>query len=170
MKLLRARPRAVALVVLCVVVLGACGGSTGAGRRGTAVGSVHVTLPDELAGLNVKRESTKSQLASISSTYLQGTNLYSLRKNDLVEATLQVSQLESGARFRSAPFRLTLVNRIGGGVPVAVRLGASTVYLTQGVRQNVAVWFRGSYYLVLTSRIDFTQPRTLLRAALGVSL
>jgi len=170
MKLRSARSHVVALVGVCVVLSGACGGKTSAGRKGTDVDSVHITLPDALAGLNVKRESTKSQLAGISSTYLRATNLYSLRKNDLVEATLQVSQLESGSRFESTPFRLTLVNRIGGGVPVSVRLGSSTVYLTQGVRQNVAVWFRGPYYLVLTSRIDFDQPRTLLRAALGVSL
>jgi hypothetical protein len=164
------RPLVGALVSMAVVVSGACGGSSVKGRPGAAVGPVHVALPALLAGLDVKPENAKSQLAGVPSTYLRATNLYSLRKNDLVEATLQVSQLESGSRFESTPFRQTLVNRIGGGVPVTVRMGASTVYLTQGVRQNVAVWFRGSYYLVLTSRIDFDQPRTLLRAALGVTL
>ena len=49
-----------------------------------------------------------------------------------------------------------------------VRLGASTVYLTTGTKQSIAVWFKGRYLFVLATRADYDEPRTLLRKALEI--
>jgi hypothetical protein len=152
------------------LLLGACGG--GSGPQGVA-GKQIKSLPDDIVpttvlGLDVSQEDVRKALAQVQRTYLDATSVYSFRKGDLLQATLQVSRFTDAARYRSADFRGSLVNRLGGSSPEPIRLGDDDVYLTSGNRQRLAAWFRGRYMFVLTIREDFPQPRTLIRRVLAV--
>ena len=165
----RAAGRSLAIVLL--LSLAACGGGTKGGTPSAKVGKVGVSMPGDLAGLAIQPENNTAQLAGARlSTYVSAVSLYSLRQKELVKATLQISQFSSKADYRSAKFQRTLVTNIANGAPVTVRVGPSTVYLTRGTKQSVAVWFHGRYFLVLTTRADFDRPRTLLRSAVELSL
>jgi hypothetical protein len=100
--------------------------------------------------------------------FVDSLALYSLRHNDLVMATLQVSRFNDGADIGAEKFRQTVVNQIGSSAPRTVRLGGETVYLTTGTKQSIGVWFKGRYLFVLATRGDYDEPRTLLRRALEI--
>ena len=78
------------------------------------------------------------------SAFIDALSLYSLRKNDLVQATLQVSRFNDGADVDADKFRQTVVNQIGGTAPRTVRLGSETVYLTTGTKQTIACGSRAA--------------------------
>lgn len=162
--------RGLALVALALVVAG-CGRSD-AGVEPTAgkqVKDLELSgLPAELLGLKVQREDVSETVARVDATFIDALGLWSLRSDDLVQATLQVSRFSAGADPRSPRFRQTVVNQIGSSKPRAFRLGARTVYLTTGTKQSIAVWFSGRHLFVLASRSDYDQPRTLLRRALEI--
>ena len=168
MTLRRARLAAGALALCAVLTGGACGQATADGRPGSRLEAVDVSLPSVLAGLDVRQEESKDVLNRVDKTYLEASSLFSLRRGDLVEATLQVSRFGDEKRYRSIEFRHALVNRLGGSTPLTFRLGSHTVYVTRGNRQNVSVWFKGPHLMILTSRETAETPRALLRAVLEV--
>ena len=165
--------RAVGALVLCtaVAIAGACGGDASAdGTPGAELRAVDVSLPAEMAGLAIHPEESTNALSRVDKTYLEASSFFSLRRGDLVEATLQIGRFEDKERYRSVEFRQALVNRLGGSSPVTFRLGRQTVYITRGTRQNVSVWFRGRHMLILTAREAAESPRALLREALEVEV
>jgi hypothetical protein len=107
-------------------------------------------------------------VAKVNSTFIDALGLWSLRSDDLVQATLQVSRFSDGARFEESDFRQSVVNQIGSARPRTFRLGTRTVYLTTGTKQSIAVWFKGPHMFVLASRSDYDEPRTLLREVLEI--
>ncbi len=136
---------------------------------GRAVKTLDVAhLPADLLGLKVTPENVSADLARVPRAFVDALSLYSMRRDDLVMATLQVSRFNPGADAAAETFRRTVVNQIGATAPRPVRLGADTVYLTTGTKQSIAVWFRGRYLFVLATRADYDQPRTLLRQALRI--
>ncbi|HVW33190.1 MAG TPA: hypothetical protein VHL53_11675 [Acidimicrobiia bacterium] len=136
---------------------------------GPAVKALDVPgLPSDLLGLRITREDVGADLAKVNKAYVQALSLYSLRRDDLVMATLQVSRFNPGADVNSEHFRQTVVNQIGARAPRTVRLGAQTVYLTTGTKQSIAVWFKGPTLFVLATRADYDEPRTLLRRTLEI--
>jgi hypothetical protein len=158
------------LVVLVVAALGAVAPACGSSSSDDAVDEVRQLpadlLPSSVLGLSVRREDVKEALERGRRPYVDALGLYSFRRNELLQATLQVSRFTDGADVDKASFRLQLIDGLGTSAVRQMRLGDDTVYLTTGQRQNVAVWFRGPYLFVLTVRQDFTQPRSLLRQAL----
>jgi hypothetical protein len=126
------------------------------------------SLPAEILGLAVQKEDVAGSVAKVNSTFIEALGLWSLRSDDLVQATLQVSRFSEGARYNKSDFRSSVVNQIGSARPRTFRLGTRTVYLTTGTKQSIAVWFKGAYLFVLASRSDYDEPRTLLRAALEI--
>jgi hypothetical protein len=122
--------------------------------------------PGDLLGLAIKKEDVAEPVSRVPATFIDGLALYSLRHDDLVQATLQVTRFNSRAKVASATFRQAVVNQIGSSTPRPFRLGPKTVYLTTGTKQSIAVWFSGRYMLLLASRSDYDEPRTLLRKAL----
>lgn len=151
--------------------LAACG--SGGGPKGVVGSSIRpltaVEIPSALNGLALVPEDAHRTLSRVSRTYVRAAGLYSLRQNDLVEATLQVMQLDRTARYRDEKFRQSVVSQIGGSNPIVLRVGDATVYSTSISHQGVEIWFRGANLFVLSIRSDYAQPRSLLRAALGVA-
>jgi hypothetical protein len=172
------RPASVFVALaLAAAALAGCGRSDAAvdpvaGKKVKVLGLS--SLPAEILGLAVRKEDVADSVAKVSSTFIEGLGLWSLRTassesgGDLVQATLQVSRFSEGAQFDKSEFRQSVVNQIGSARPRTFRLGKRTVYLTTGTKQSIAVWFKGAYMFVLASRSDYDEPRTLLRAVLEI--
>jgi hypothetical protein len=162
--------RLAVLVVLCALASGcAQSGVSTKGTAGTAVKPLAASaLPPTMLGLTVKREDVQEALAASHSTYVTALSLFSLRKGKLLEATLQVSKVDEKTVKTVPNFQAAVAQSIGGTLPRVARIGPRRVYLTRGTRQRLAVWFRGAYMFVLSTRDDYTQPRTLLRTALAI--
>jgi hypothetical protein len=158
-------------VALAALALAGCTRSDAsvAPTPGKAVKTLDLpNLPPDLLGLKLAREDVSDDLAKVPKAFIDSLSLFSLRHNDLVMATLQVSRFNDGADVNAQKFRQTVVNQIGSSAPRTERLGAETVYLTTGTKQSIAVWFKDRYLFVLATRADYDEPRTLLRQALEI--
>ena len=165
------RLRSLGVVVAAVLSLAGCARSdaTVAPTPGKAVKTLEIAnLPPDLLGLTIAPEDVAEDLGKVPSAFIDALSLYSLRKDDLVQATLQVSRFNDGADVEAHKFRQTVVNQIGSSAPRTVRLGGETVYLTTGTKQSIGVWFKGRHLFVLATRADYDEPRTLLRKALEI--
>jgi hypothetical protein len=158
------------LGLLVVAALSAaCGSNSPTGVSGNAIKPIAADkVPDHILGLEVHEENVKNTLAQAKDTFVQAASIYSLRRASLVQATLQVSVLTDKFNYKSGRQKASLADKIGGARAEPFRLGSETVYLTNGIRQRIAVWFRGRNLFVLSSREDFDKPRGLLRAALEI--
>lgn len=166
---LRLRP--LGAVVAAALALAGCARSDAsvAPTPGKAVKALEIpNLPADLLGLKIAKEDVSQDLAKVPKAFVDSLALYSLRHNDLVMATLQVSRFNDGADIGAEKFRQTVVNQIGSSAPRTVRLSGETVYLTTGTKQSIGVWFKGRYLFVLATRGDYDEPRTLLRRALEI--
>ena len=169
----RLRLRCLGAVVAAAVALAGCARSDASVEPtpGKAVKALEIpNLPADLLGLRIAPEDVAEDLGKVPSTFIDALSLYSLRKEDLVMATLQVSRFNDGAKVEDDKFRQTVVNQIGSTQPRTVRLGGETVYLTTGTKQSIGVWFSGRHLFVLATRADYDEPRTLLRKALEIKL
>ena len=168
----RLRLRTLGAVVAAALALAGCARSDASSVKptpGQAVKAVEVpNLPADLLGLKLAPENVSEDLAKVPAAFIDALSLYSLRHNDLVMATLQVSRFSEGADVKAEKFRQTVVNQIGSTAPRTVRLGGETVYLTTGTKQSIGVWFKDRYLFVLATRADYDEPRTLLRKALEI--
>ena len=166
------RLRSLGAVVAAALALAGCARSDAsvAPTPGKAVKTLDIpNLPPDLVGLKLAKEDVGDDLAKVPKAFVDALSLYSLRHNDLVMATLQVSRFNDGADVKAEKFRQTVVNQIGSTAPRTVRLGGETVYLTMGTKQSLEVWFKGRYLFVLATRADYDEPRTLLRKALEIT-
>ena len=171
MSLLGLRLRVLGAVVAAAVALAGCGRSDASVEPtpGHAVKALEIpNLPPDVLGLKIAPEDVSQHLAKVPAAFIDALSLYSLRKDDLVMATLQVSRFNDGADAEDEKFRQTVVNQIGSTAPRIVRLGGETVYLTTGTKQSIGVWFKDRHLFVLATRADYDEPRTLLRKALEI--
>jgi hypothetical protein len=116
----------------------------------------------------VTTEDVAKTVAQAQRTYLDSLVMYGMRKENLLQATFQVSRFVPGANYSSDKFRLTIVDEIGTQLPISVIVGGQPVYLTSGDRQHIAIWFKGPYLFVLATRQDYMTARDLLRQLLTV--
>lgn len=159
----------IALTIAMSILASGCvrGGSSFSGSEGKDIKQLPPELvPTEVLDLKVGREDMSSTLQNAKRAYIDGVGLYGFRKDELLQATLQVSKLNDKADYREPSFRAAIVNQIGGSVPRLVRVGRENVWLTRGTKQSLSIWFRDEYLLVLAVREDYDKPRTLLREAL----
>ncbi len=167
----RLRLRSIGAVVAAAFALAGCARSDASvdPTPGEQVKAVEIAnLPADLLGLKLTPEDVAQDLAKVPSAFIDALSLYSLRQDELVMATLQVSRFNDGADVDTEKFRQTVVNQIGSSAPRTVRLGSQTVYLTTGTKQSIGVWFKGRHLFVLATRADYDEPRTLLRKALEI--
>ena len=166
---MRTAVRGVALVVAASLALGACGGAK-ATEKHTIEQLPGNILPPEVNGLEVRQEEITSTIKEQDRSYVDAVGLYSFRKKDLLQSTLQVSKFSKDAKYTTQKFRQAIIGQIGTTVPKQARMGDHTVYVTTGKKQSVVIWFSGPYVMVLSSREDFTEGRKLLRTLLEVKL
>jgi hypothetical protein len=120
-------------------------------------------MPQQLLGLEVRPEDVADQFEDTEQSYVESLGLLSLREDDLVRATLQVSRFNSLARPQDPVFRRSIIARIGTTKPRTITVGETPVFLTTQTDQNIFVWFKGKGFFVLTAHRDYEFPRTLLR-------
>jgi hypothetical protein len=167
----RAAPAGVAGTLLLALLTGC--GDTGddvdlRGVAGKAISPVAMPLPPAVLGLKVAKEDVSEPIKELDKTYVEALSMYSFRRDELLQATLQISRITAKGDTGTARFRSAVVNQLGDSTPQEVRLGDTTVYVTSGTEQRLAVWFRDHYFFVLASRNDFEQPRSLLRSVLDL--
>jgi hypothetical protein len=156
-----------AALVVSAAVLAACGGGRVQGTLGKNVrGLASPAPPDQLLGLTAQAEDVSKLVATENDLYIDGISIYSLRKDEVVQATLQISHFNAKARPNDPEFRKTLVTNLGGSEGTPTTVGKYTVFITQGAQKRVAVWFRGKVVFILTTRDDYDMPRALLRESL----
>lgn len=161
----------VLLVAVGLGVAPGCGGSDAKAGEATKIGVLpRSLLGSEVLSLSVSQERLTPTVIATKRTYLDALGLYSLRKGDLLQATLQVSRFRKDAKYSKNSFRQSILQQIGTSVPRPFRMSGRTVYLTTGKRQNVAVWFTGRHSFVLSTRQEYDSPRALLRRALEIKL
>jgi hypothetical protein len=122
-------------------------------------------VPSDLLGLDVEAE-TVSGIEDVRQSYVEAVQLYSVRDGDQLVATLQVGRFASGVEWATRRFQRSVLTQVGSTTPREVRVGDDVVFLTAGVKQRLAVWFRDGYLFVLGTRAEFELPRSLLRASL----
>lgn len=163
------RAAAGVMAVAFIATIGACGGARVEGTSGRQIEQLPADfVGTELLGLPVNQEDMSGTVARSKDAFVDAIGLYGLRRDELLQATLQVSKFRENAPIRRSGFRTSLVNQIGGSKVQSFRMGKDTVFRTTGRKQTISVWFRDQYLFVLAVRETFEQPRTLLRAALAV--
>ena len=155
-------------MTVALAVTGACAKSDAEPVVGKDIKRLDASfLPPEVHGLKIAAEDV-SAVNSSKKAFVDGVGLYSLRKDELLQATLQVSRFSKDADVEKAEFRRAVVQQIGNAIPRSYRMGGETVFLTSARRQVVAVWFKGRHLFVLSTREEFGAGRTLLRSLLEV--
>jgi hypothetical protein len=156
-------------IVLVAAALAGCGDSAVRGTAGTRVKPLDDPAPPtELSGLTAQPEDVSKLIATENDLYVDAVSIYSLRREDVVQATLQISRFNDKARPNDEKFRSALVANLGGTEGTPTTVGKDTVFITQGKSQRVAVWFRNKTFFILTTRDDFDMPRSLLRETLQI--
>ena len=156
-----------AIALATLVAAPACGEpdtSAAAAEVGTIPESM---VPAELGGMAVAPEDV-AVVKETKRPFVDAVGLYSLRRDDLLQATLQISRFTEDSKADTAKFRNGVVSQLGSTTPRVFRMGDQQVYLTTGRRQSVAVWWKDRYLFILSSREEFETPRALLRAALEI--
>lgn len=158
-----------ALLALALVLIPGCGDDSDSSAAEATARLEGDWVPGELHGLDVKRENIDPLLKKAEKPYLDAAALFSLRNDkDALQATLQVGHFADAERADDPDFRLELLNTIGGGQALELRMGGHPVFLTSSQGQTIAVWFRAGHLFVLSSRVEYDFPRGLLRDALEV--
>ena len=156
-------------VALAMVLLGGCGADRVEGTSGPKIKQLDTDLvPARMLGLDVTREDMSESFEGVEDAFLSEVGLYGLRRNDLLQATLQISRFRDNAPLDKSSFQSSLVNQIGGSRAQAFRMGDATVYRTTGRKQVISVWFEEQTMFVLSVRDTFEQPRSLLRESLEI--
>lgn len=158
-------------VSICLALLS----SSGCGREGqdnlleraTGTGALKgnrvVTLPSQVLGLKVAKEQVSKDVLKVDRPYIDSVGIFSMRENDLLRATLQVSRMNAVARPKSNSFRNSIINLMGTTSPQKLLVSDTVVYNTAGNKQSLFVWFEGRGFYVLSVHEDYEFPRTLLR-------
>lgn len=139
----------------------------------TGVGTVEaagIRIPKQILGLAVQAEDIRKEAVGVKQSYVDANGMFSMRDDELLRATLQVSRLSRFARPKSEGFRKSIASLLGGTTPTQLRVGDTMVNSTAGNKQNIFVWFRGRGMLILSIHQDYEFPRTLLRRVVALEL
>lgn len=164
---MRKQPTCLALLVIALL-MAACSGEADTGVG--VVSSSGITIPAQVLGLRVTPEDITKEAAGIERSYVDSNGLFSMREDELLRATLQVSRLSRFARPKSQGFRSSIAQLLGGATPVPIRVGDTVVSSTAGNKQNIFVWFRGRGMFILSIHQDYEFPRTLLRRVVSLEI
>lgn len=124
------------------------------------------TLPASLNGLAVTPEKVDKALLTAKHSYLDSVGFFSLRKDKVVQATVQVGHFGPSARLSSPDFRTSIVNSSSPGTPATVNIGSTPVQQSRGTKSTVTVWFSKDRLVILTVLKTYPGGRSLLEQAL----
>ncbi|MEY2398683.1 MAG: hypothetical protein QOJ00_1857 [Actinomycetota bacterium] len=156
------------VALAATLVASACGTSA---PKGTEAKNIKQLPADAVSGtflgLTPHLEDLKDRLQSEQgNSYVSGVGLYSLRKGDELEATLQLSKLSKTARPKDEKFQQLVAGQIGGTKVQPFVMGGRTVYRSSLRKQSLTSWFTDDYFMILSVRETYKTPRALLRVLL----
>ena len=159
----------VGLVAFATLVSGAACGSSS--PTGTSAKDIKQLPENELSGtylgLEARREDIGGSLSNQeANAYIDAVGLYSLRNNQRLEATLQISKLSEHARPKDPKFQQLVANQIGGTKVQAFVMDGKHIYRSSQRKQSLTSWFQGDYFMILSVRDTYKSPRSLLRVLL----
>ncbi|MDQ1445719.1 MAG: hypothetical protein QOI20_2183, partial [Acidimicrobiaceae bacterium] len=164
----RRRSRSLAaLGLLGCLTLAGCGG----GAKGHALKVKEIpaaAMPAELLGMKLEPEKSAELIKGDKRPFIEQIGLFSMRKDDLLQATLQAARFTKEARTDQQRFRDSLAGQVSSSTPQVLRMGGQLVYMSAGQKQSLVVWFKDRTMFVLAIRDEFPQPRALLRSALEI--
>jgi hypothetical protein len=159
-----------ALAAALLITLLGCGGGESRERTAKDIATLDPgLLGRRVLDLDVAVEDVGDELARETDVYVDALTLFSLRREELLMATMQIARLDDRARVEDPSFRRSFVNSLGGTEPQLVRLGDQELWTTTGNDQELAVWFDDDFLFVLSTRKDYERPRQLLRTMLEVT-
>jgi hypothetical protein len=157
---------AIVAATLVVAVFGAaCGTDKPEGVASKNIKELPANLlPSTYLGLEPHVEDIKDDLAATeANAYIDSIALFSLRKGDRLEATVQISKLSSKARPKDRAFQERVAGQIGGTTSQRFVMSGVNVYRSAVRKQTLTSWFSGNYFIILSVRDSYTTPRSLLR-------
>jgi hypothetical protein len=167
---MRRRVRLIALLLAGAAFAG-CGSDDGLDQATNKIELIKSDrIPAEVMGLQVQSEDVSKTLSETKRSWADGVGLYSFRRDELVQATLQINRFNDNADYEDSGFRRQILQQIGGSAPRQIQVGEEDVWVTQSTKQTLAIWFEDDYLFVLSIRQDFEKPRTLLRAAMELQV
>ena len=125
------------------------------------------SMPTELLGMPVQAEPSADLIKGDRQAFIDEIGLFSMRKDDLLQATLQISKFSPDANVDDRKFRDALATQISSAEPQILRMGEHQIYMSASAKQSLVVWFKDRTMFVLAVRQEFEQPRALLREALA---
>ena len=157
-RLLKSSALALALSLCAVSAMAADAPATG--RLGSTLG-----------GLKVAREDiTKALKENTAPRFVDSIDLYTLRSKNELQGTLELAHFKAGTPWTTDTFQRAIAEQMGSAVPLVVRLSGRPVYVSSSRGVILAAWFKSGYMVILTIRRSYDHPKTLIRAALEVSL
>lgn len=169
----RRRRRRMTAVAAALLVLTACGTTA---RTPTDEATVPA-MPSTLAGFIFQREPiAEAAYARAGSASLVGDDglVYTLRRDDTVEAYLQVARFKDGVSALDRRVRDGVLSSIGSGSFKRQRLGTERIWTQTLPEQRMHLWFTpgGSTMLLLVARRSFDQSAdafgSILRFVKGI--
>ena len=157
-----------AFALVVATVGGACGSGAPKGVDAKNIKQLPAsTISGTYLGLTPEREDVAGALGDQEgNSYIAGVGLYSLRKGEQLEATLQVSKLTSNARPKDEKFQEEVASQIGGTKVQPFVMGGRTVFRSSLRKQSLTSWFNDKYFMILSVRETYKTPRALLRVLL----
>lgn len=168
---MRRVPLRAAVVVLASTAMlfgAACGTDAPEGTAASEIDQLpEDLLQDTYLGLRPQREDLSGSLGNQdANAYIDAVGLYSLRNDKRLEATLQISKLSDNARPNDPEFQQLVADQIGGTKAQSFVMDGRNVYRSSQRKQSLSSWFRGDYFLILSVRETYKEPRALLRLLL----
>jgi len=154
-----------AAVLATVALLGltGCGEAELTGTPGKDIKTLPVTtVPKTLNGLTVKPEKVTKALEQAKQSYVDKVGFYSLRKDNVVQGTIQVSEFGPSARLSDPEFRTQIINQSSPGTPSTVNVNGTGVQQSTGTKSTVSIWFSEDRFVVLTVLKSYLGARGLL--------
>lgn len=160
--------RLVLVVMVALVVAPACGKSK-AEVEANLQEIPADRVPAQLLGMTLEAEKTADLVKSGGKQpFVSELGLFAMRREDLLQATLQISRFTPEAKIEDERFRAALAQQVSNSEPQILRMGEDQVYMSASQKQSLVVWFKERTMFVLAIREEFPQPRALLREALGI--
>lgn len=159
-----------AAVAMSLVLTGTsgCGSKPLGGTPGKAITVLpDTTVPKTLNGLTVKPERVTKALKQAKHAYVDAVGFYSLRKERIVQGTIEVARFGAGARLGDKGFRDQIIIDVSPGTPSAVNVGSSIINQSSGTKSTVDVWFSKGRMVILTVLESYPGARGLLEQTLA---
>lgn len=165
--------RAGVSAVVVLVAVSATGCAEPVDLRAVSSASVlpDPAVPDELDEVRfVREESAETPFEEPGEEALVDRGqVYSVHRDDSIEASLQLAQFKPGLHDRQDDVRDGILQTLGGGQFEPTRLGGQQVSVLETAEQRLFLWFSpdGRYYQLMVARRAFEDAGQLFGAVLA---